>query len=216
MRQSLDMTVDQAREILRARGILKDARVELEDLPQGWFHHGPKVLDLLQVHRPVVAVELGTWLGASAIAMVRMLQRWGGTLTCVDTWYGTVDGAPRGSSPLMILSAARNFVQAGVSAHIRLIAAPTVDAARAWNGPPVDFLYIDADHSEAGTRADLEAWVPLVRRGGLIAGDDYGNAAYPGVRLAWDAFARARGLALTRYQTEPANPYGVELIYGTV
>ncbi len=36
-------------------------------------------------------------------------------------------------------------------------------------GRPVDFLFIDGDHSYAGVRADFELYSPLVRDGGLIA-----------------------------------------------
>lgn len=189
---------------------------ELEHLPQGWFHHGPQVLALLEQHRPLVVVELGTWLGASAIAMARVVRRWGGTVTCVDTWAGELDahgGSPAGRSPIAILSCARAMIEAGVSASIRLIPATTREAALAWS-QPIDFLYVDADHSEAGTRADLETWVPHVRPGGLIAGDDYDNPLYPGVRAAWDAFEQVHGLDLVRFQSSPPHPEGIHLVYG--
>ena len=60
-----------------------------------------------------------------------------------------------------------------------MIPAMTVDAAQHWS-QPIDFLYIDADHSAAGVLADLHAWVPHVRSGGLIAGDDYDHPRIPG------------------------------------
>ena len=37
---------------------------------------------------------------------------------------------------------------------------------------PIDFLFIDGDHTYDGVRADFEAYTPLVRRGGLIAFHD--------------------------------------------
>ncbi len=40
------------------------------------------------------------------------------------------------------------------------------------NGEPVDFLFIDGDHTEAGVRQDYEDYSPLVRPGGLIAFHD--------------------------------------------
>jgi predicted O-methyltransferase YrrM len=36
-------------------------------------------------------------------------------------------------------------------------------------GAPVDFLFIDGDHSYAGVKADFELYAPLVRPGGIIA-----------------------------------------------
>lgn len=40
------------------------------------------------------------------------------------------------------------------------------------DGEPVDFLFIDGDHTEAGVRQDYEDYSPLVRPGGLIAFHD--------------------------------------------
>src|SRR5687768_13145877 len=193
---------------------------DLANLPQGWFNHGPQMLALLEQTRPQVVVELGSWLGASAIAMARVVRRWGGTVTCVDTWCGELDehGAspdPTGKSPLMILSCARAMVQAGVSASLRLIPATTREAAKHWRGP-IDLLYVDAGHGYSDVLTDLEAWVPHVRPGGVIAGDDYGHPRYPGVQWAWDEFEQARGLSLVRFQSEPPRPDGIRLIYGTV
>jgi predicted O-methyltransferase YrrM len=193
-------------------------RPDLADLPHGWFHHGPKILNLLEQARPRVVVELGSWMGASAIAMARVVRRWGGTVTCVDTWAGELTddgGSPVGRSPIMIHTIARAMVEAGVSAHVRLIPASTDAAARAWRGP-IDCLYIDADHSCEGCAADLAAWVPHVRPGGLLMGDDYDHPRYPGVSVAWDAFEARTGIALTRYQADPPVPGGIRLVYGVV
>lgn len=69
-----------------------------------------------------------------------------------------------------------------------------------------EFVYIDADHSEAGCRADLEAAWFLVRPGGWLAGHDYSitpgrcvNALHYagfGVKAAVDAFCQAHGVSI--------------------
>lgn len=173
-------------------------------MPQGWCHHGELILALLEQHRPRVVVELGSWRGASAIAMARVVRQWGGTVTCVDTWTGDafqggagyLDQTPR-TEPVMVGECAGNLVAAGVSASVRLIVAPTVEAAATWT-EPIDFLYIDADHEFAAVLADLQAWVPHVAPGGMMAGDDYENPSFPGVHLAWNYFALETGLACQR------------------
>lgn len=183
----------------------------------GWFNHGAKILELVEQHRPKVCVELGTWQGASAIPVARAIRRWGGTVTCVDTWAGDVHqpASVRPSAPWMLVSCARNMFEAGVGAHVRLIPCSTGEAAAAFD-QPIDWLYIDADHSYDGARADLAAWAPLVTPGGLILGDDYGHRLFPGVRQAWDDFEQEHGLTLMRYQSDPPDPDGIQLIYGTV
>jgi len=42
-----------------------------------------------------------------------------------------------------------------------------------------DLIYIDADHSYAGVKQDLEDWWPKVKRGGLFLGDDYSEQHAP-------------------------------------
>lgn len=38
---------------------------------------------------------------------------------------------------------------------------------------PIDVLYIDADHTEEGCRADFDLYSPFVVKGGLVIFDDY-------------------------------------------
>lgn len=182
----------------------------------GWFNHGAKILALVEQHRPKVCVELGTWQGASAIPVVRSIARWGGNLTCVDTWSGALDaegGSDAGKAPVMLFTCARQMVEAGISANVRLIPAMTGAAGVVWS-EPIDFLYIDADHSYLGVWTDLVAWVPHVRSGGLIIGDDYGSDLYPGVKEAWDEFEERWHIPFTRFQSDPPAPHGMHLIHG--
>lgn len=52
-------------------------------------------------------------------------------------------------------------------------------------GRPVDFLFIDGDHSYDGVRRDFELYAPLVRDGGLVALHDIGAEDAPGVVRFW-------------------------------
>lgn len=185
----------------------------------GWFHHGPKILELLEQHRPKVCVELGTFQGRSAIPVARSIARWRGVLTCIDTWSTDLFHAGP-SSPWMLVTCARNVVSAGVT-NVRFMPTTTAEAAKSWT-EPIDYLYIDADHSYEAVLADLLAWVPHMKPGALLLGDDYGNPAFPGVKQAWDEFERAHWtggrdeVRLTRYQSNPPHKDGVQLIYGRV
>jgi len=46
-----------------------------------------------------------------------------------------------------------------------------------------DFVFLDDHHEEPSVRREIEAWVPKLKRGGVIAGHDI-NANYPGVERA--------------------------------
>lgn len=37
----------------------------------------------------------------------------------------------------------------------------------------LDFIYIDGDHTEWGVERDLKAWMPKVKKGGIISGHDW-------------------------------------------
>lgn len=184
-------------------------RVELENLPQpNWFHHGEQILALLDEHRPLVCVELGSNRGCSAIAVARVIQKWGGILTCVDVW----EGLP-GPHEVKIDVFADNVVAAGVAESIRMTRASTASAASCWRGE-IDYLYVDADHTAEGCGRDLAMWWPFLKVGGLIAGDDYddidGNPEL-GVTRAWDDFERTHGQAFER---TPTPGFAGRLIWG--
>ena len=53
------------------------------------------------------------------------------------------------------------------------------------NREAFDFVFIDADHSYEAVRADILAYRPLVKRGGILAGHDYAPK-WEGVRQAVD------------------------------
>jgi predicted O-methyltransferase YrrM len=197
------------------------SRVELEGLPQAWpsdpswFWHGEQVLALLDQYRPIVCVELGTWKGGSAIPTARVVRAWGGHVTCVDAWemnvgpewYRTFGGG------VSLAECARNVVAAGVNANVRFVQAATVEAARYWS-EPIDFLYVDADHSYEGCSADLQAWWPHLKVGGLLAGDDYDDPRQPGVTQAWDELEAQYQQAFERRATPGTNPACTRLVWG--
>ena len=53
-----------------------------------------------------------------------------------------------------------------------------------------DFVYIDADHTYEMVKKDVNLWLPLVKKGGIIGGHDYGFpdevCRYGGVQKAVD------------------------------
>lgn len=79
--------------------------------------------------------------------------------------------------------------------RVQQIRLDSVDAAQTID-EQLDFVYIDGDHSYEGIRADLQAWFPLIREGGIIAGHDYGQPAFPGVKAAADHFFKRFGITV--------------------
>jgi predicted O-methyltransferase YrrM len=57
--------------------------------------------------------------------------------------------------------------------NTRLVRLPSLAAAREIQNDSLDFVYIDANHRLEQVIADLAAWVPKVRPGGIVSGHDY-------------------------------------------
>jgi len=73
-----------------------------------------------------------------------------------------------------------NMRRGGVLDRIKIIAQPSVVAARSFQPESIDFVMIDGAHDYASVREDVRAWISKVRPGGIIAGDD---ANWPGVLI---------------------------------
>lgn len=81
-----------------------------------------------------------------------------------------------------------------------IVPALSVDAAATIKDGSLDLVFVDADHSYEGVKADLTAWVPKVKAGGWIGGHDYGNTDpaydFSGVDRAVNEWASAWGVAV--------------------
>jgi predicted O-methyltransferase YrrM len=116
-----------------------------------------------------VAVELGSYLGASACALAE-----GGQnrikLFCVDTWLN--DAMSEGSRNTYELFKENVIRYRNVITPIR---GRSVEVGSQFR-KPIDLLFVDADHSYEAVMADLAAWLPLLRPGGSLILHDSGWA----------------------------------------
>jgi len=84
--------------------------------------------------------------------------------------------------------------------HLEFVHSDSVLAAKRFDDKSIDLVFIDADHSAKGVFADLQAWVPKIKPGGVISGHDYGSHNHPGVKPAVDFY----------FALNPANPLQVD------
>jgi tetratricopeptide (TPR) repeat protein len=151
-----------------------------DDIP-GWF-------DFADVYRAAVGrapavgarfVEVGSWLGKSTVYLARQIAASGKgiSLTAVDTFRGSPGEeqqqkvvAAHGGSVRGAFEA--NLRRYGVLGRVAVLEAPSVAAAASFPDGTLDFVFIDADHAYESARADLLAWLPKVRPGGVLAGHD--------------------------------------------
>ncbi|MDP4023011.1 class I SAM-dependent methyltransferase [Methylobacterium sp. NEAU 140] len=177
---------------------------------QGWRSQHPYLDEAVADLRPGVVVEIGTWKGASALHLARTMAALGvaGTVIAVDTWLGAVDHwadpalfaelATEHGFPSLYRTFLANVVRAGMADRVVPLPLDSVNAAELLRlrGVSADVIHLDAGHEEASVAADLRAWWPVLRPGGLLIADDYDRLGgrFPGVTRAVDAFCAEAGL----------------------
>ena len=57
----------------------------------------------------------------------------------------------------------------------------SVEAAALYTDKSLDLVFLDADHTYQSVRNDILAWLPKVKLGGILAGDDYNQRMFPGL-----------------------------------
>lgn len=104
-------------------------------------------------------VEVGTRYGDLALEVIT--ARPDIQLTVVDTWEGKfADCEP--------------IARQRLEGKAWVVKKPSVDASKSLE-PGFDFVYIDAAHDYKSVKADIEAWWPTVKAGGMMGGHDYEN-----------------------------------------
>ncbi len=149
-------------------------------------------------------VEVGVWRGDLSRDLLTQFPRL--TLYMVDRWaqYGAESEfyltSHQGRRSAKEFAAAKQA--AGDSTEFAgdravMIQADS-EAATLVVAGGLDFVFIDAGHTEKDVERDIAAWSPLVRSGGLLMGHDYNSKMEKkgvwGVKIAVDRFAERRGL----------------------
>lgn len=136
-------------------------------------------------------VEVGCFRGASAAAMCVEIVNSGKKIKfdCIDIWQDEQDYE-------FFL---KNLDT--VKSHFNSIRMPSIEAATLYSDESLDFVCIDASHDYEDIKADINAWLPKIRPGGILAGDDY---LFPGVYKAVnEAFPKYRGTSYTWVYRKP-------------
>lgn len=141
----------------------------------GWFHAEDLYRRMVEGAKDgAVFVEVGSWKGQSASFMAVEIVNSGKQIDfwCVDTWAGSpelMNDPDVVSGELQDVFLKNTHI---VREYIHALREESVKAASIFKDEVCDFVYIDADHSYEAVKADIEAWLPKVKVGGVLAGDD--------------------------------------------
>ena len=155
---------------------------------EGWMHPA----ELLWLARSASQlksgdewVEVGTWKGRS-LAAAFLAARPGVKFCAVDTFHGSEEHRKAG---LDCRTLREDFLKTRDALFqlrpncdgLPALAIGSPDAAHFFRDASLAVVFLDAAHDLDSVRADLKAWLPKLRPGGLLCGHDRNE---PGVRQA--------------------------------
>ena len=162
-----------------------------------------EILSRIPTDRRVVGCEVGVHRAQNAAVLLQ--QRPQLELHLVDLWAATESYRRSGDAISKRTPHERqsdyqraNRAVAFTGDRVMIRRGESTAAAAEHLDESIDFVFIDADHSYAGCRADIDTWLPKVKRGGWIGGHDYGHKLERqglwGVKRAVDEAAEEHGL----------------------
>lgn len=166
----------------------------------GIYKHWDVISNLVDEHEVKIMAEIGVWKSHFAKAVLKkckgLEQYW-----AIDQWE--VVGPEHGR---MGRRTAEDwdkmyFYCCKLSAWypaLRAIRMKSLDAANLFWNEYFDLVYIDASHFYEEVKADIIAWLPKVKKGGIIAGHDYGSGrrSHRGVTVAVNEVVGVEDLVL--------------------
>lgn len=134
--------------------------------------------------KDLIVAEIGVWHGDNAEELLRDLPI--KRLVLVDPYK---EYKAEGVNPITqaSLNEARDHAMRLVPPDGRVVwfLMTSVEAATQLREAQFDYVYIDANHNREFVRKDIEAWWPLVKKGGVMGGHD---CDLEGVKKTIDSF----------------------------
>ena len=142
-----------------------------------WFNYGAIFEDVVaNANDGDKFVEVGVWYGASAAYMGVEIINSGKKLTfdAIDSFEASKELSAEaliGVEDAAIINL-KPVIDAGA---VNLIKGYSLDVVNNYEDESLSFVFIDGSHYYDDVKADILAWLPKVKSGGIIGGHDYGK-----------------------------------------
>ena len=169
----------------------------------GWQSESVVFNDVIEEIKPKTIIEIGSWVGASAIHMAKCLKANNINdfqILCVDTFLGSnaslwienfinVDNVFQEQYNQFNI----NVTNSGFNENISALPMTSSSAAELCQilNVQVDLIYIDAGHQEKEVYDDLNDWWPISTK--MVFGDDYSETWF-GVKKAVNRFVQEKNI----------------------
>lgn len=151
---------------------------------QGWFGYDhKKVYDYLIKHTPTNGsfFELGAWLGRSTAYLIDNSTDL--EITVIDSWQGSESEKDTNHSMAKTNDIYKMFLSNMGNRNFKHYIGLAENLVNNFDDESIDTVFIDLDHSYESVCRDISLWLPKVKKGGILAGDDY-RETLPGVSKA--------------------------------
>jgi cephalosporin hydroxylase len=164
--------------------------MNIENLPDGYFNEGD-----IEAYRKLVSdldtdgkmLEVGSYKGRSLCSCSDIINANDITVYVVDNFVGA-EAFP-GDCPdqkELCKEFFKNMTE--FSLGVMLSRGNSVEKAEDFKDGCLDLIFIDASHKKDDVIADIRAWLPKLKIGGVIAGHDYKT---PDGMQGWDSVKEA-------------------------
>jgi predicted O-methyltransferase YrrM len=132
-------------------------------------------------------VEIGSFVGESTVLFAQSFKE----VIAIDPFLADYDPADPTSYLFEFKNVYETYLdRTGDHKNIKTIKLTSNDAKDLLKDELFDFIYIDGLHTYDGVKTDIINYLPLVKKGGVIGGHDYGHIQeHPhleGVQIAVD------------------------------
>ena len=175
---------------------------------EGYFTY-PNLYASMVKHFPTNShfVEVGSWKGRSAAFLAVEIHNSEKVIRfdCVDPWEENQGGQYVGNIYEKFINNTKQ-----VSHLINPIRHSSETASMMYEDDSLDFVFIDGNHQYEYVKADIEAWLPKIKVGGILAGHDYGwcvdvrRAVHEVLGEGADSYTDQYGIAYKTYN----DPWG--------
>lgn len=137
----------------------------------------------------MVVIEVGSYTGSSALAMLGTIKQNAGRMFCID-WFKGNEGVSSDdyddadalhpsninttyATQSILATLQHNIKAAGFEDLVSILIGTSVSIGPLVSTGVADLIFIDADHRYSAVKKDIETWYPKVRPGGILCGHDF-------------------------------------------
>jgi predicted O-methyltransferase YrrM len=120
-------------------------------------------------------IEIGSFVGESTVLFAQSFKQ----VIAIDPFMEGYDDADPTSHSFDFKNVYNSYLnRTGDHQNIQTMVSTSDDALDQLKGQEFDFVYIDGIHTYTQVKKDIENYLPLIKKGGVIGGHDYVNGGH--------------------------------------